>query len=143
LIALFVLKDAPTISNRADTKTAEGEPIEANNEGHSFKVALKSIDYWLLLFAFSLTALLAAGGSILLPSILTERGVDKGQAALLMSAVGISMIFARVIVGWLLDHVWPITIITCICAAPLVGYLVLFIDDSFAGAAVAALLFGL
>lgn len=143
MIALFVLKDAPTISKQVDNGATEGEAVAANHEGHSFKATLKSVDYWLLLFAFSLTALLAAGGSILLPSILIERGVDKSQAALLMSAVGISMIFARVIVGWLLDHVWPITIIICICAAPLAGYLVLFIDDSFTGAAIAALLFGL
>ena len=142
-IALFVLKDAPAIPKRAGVEAIGAGAAEVNEEGHSLNATLKSVDYWLLLFAFSMTALLAAGGSILLPSILTERGVDKSQAALLMSAVGISMIFARVIVGWLLDHVWPIAIIICICTAPLAGYFVLVTNDSFVGAAVAALLFGL
>lgn len=142
LIALFVLKDPPAAAHRP----AAGQPTSdaaIGVDGFTLKATLRDVDYWLLLFAFSMTALLAAGGSILLPSLLAERGIEKSQAALLMSAVGISMIFARIVIGWLLDHVRPIVVILFICAAPLAGYLVLLTNDSFGGAAVAALLFGL
>ena len=139
-VAIFVLEDPP---RPAATDTTEQVGVAARLPGATLDKSVRSLDFWIIMISFGMTAMIAAGGSISLPSIMIERGYSMTFAASLMGAVGIAMIFARIFVGWMLDRFSPILLASVVFLGPAIGYACLAADLGLAGPVVAAVAFGL
>ncbi|GLK79108.1 MFS transporter [Methylopila turkensis] len=131
-VALFMLRDP-----------RRGELRSPDRGGWSVVVAAAlTRDFWLLLTAFLLTALVALAGSVSLPMILTDRGATPETAALAMTVVGVALVLARLGFGASLDRCPP-RALTCLAfIAPAMGHLLLAATDGVTPAFVSAALFG-
>jgi len=96
----------------------------------SLWLALRNYRFWVIALSFFIVAFGIAGVISNLIPLLTDRGLAAGQAAKYASTIGLSVIFGRVIVGYLVDRLW----------APGVAFVVLALPAlSCAGLAYAAL----
>lgn len=132
-LALFVIRDPP----RRGTKA--GEALT----GASFKDALATPAFWVMLVAFLLNSAVAAGGSVTLPLILSDRGASPEVAASVMSLVGAALVAARVGFGAMIDRLSPLLLTAVAFCAPVLGHLLLATTHSASVAFVSAVLFGL
>lgn len=130
-VALFIIRDPPARQQSREV------------EGHSLGEAVMTSSFWLMLGAFMLNYFAAAAGSISLPVILVDRGLSAADAAMAMSVVGVTFIFARLGFGALLDRFSPIPLTSLIFLAPAAGHLILAGSDSPLPAYASAVLFGL
>lgn len=72
--------------------------------GASVREGLQSRPFWLLTGALFLSSIALNGAITHLPPLLTDRGVDSGQAALALSVLGMASLAGRVVTGHLLDR---------------------------------------
>jgi len=114
-IVFFMLKEVPRVAARQ-----RGEPAKPMN-GLSFKEAISGYRYWVLAIVFScVTAVVVAVITNLVP-MLTDDGYDLPTATKMASVIGISVLFGRLLVGYLVDRFW----------APMIG-VIIFIPASIA-----------
>lgn len=130
-IALFIIRDPPV-------RLQTGEI-----PGHSLRQALSTPSFWLMLGAFLLNYLAAAGGSVSLPVILSDRGVSSIDAAIVMSVVGVTFTVTRLVFGALLDRLPPIPLTAVVFVAPAIGHLLLAGSSTPLPVYVSAVFFGL
>lgn len=132
-VAWFMIKDPPVAT------VAERERVP----GQSLAEALRMPSFWIFLIAFLLNAMAAAGGSISMPVVLSDRGSAPETAAAAMTVVGIAIIVARLGFGVLLDRFPPVLLSAIVLGSPLIGYLLLLSHGPLWTAFAAALCFGI
>lgn len=76
------------------------------NASLSLKQAIRTPTFWLMVYIVAALAFALQGTLIHLVPLLIDRGIDPSTAALVASTVGLSMGGARLIVGYLLDHIF-------------------------------------
>lgn len=135
--ALFLVKDPPR-ARGTPAKGATARPAV----GLSIAEAITNPAFWTLSFAFLLNGLVATAGTISMPSVAEDYGVAPVTASRTMIAVGVSMIFSRVVIGALFDRFPPIFLAAVVFAAPALGYAILCTDSGLTGFIGAAVLFG-
>jgi MFS family permease len=74
------------------------------DEGVHGGAARTSSTFWLIACAFSLAGGAAQACVIHLVPMLTDRGINAGNAALASSALGVAYVFGRVVAGYLVDR---------------------------------------
>ncbi len=88
-----------------DGETTESAPAPAPVQpGVRRAQALRGREFWLLFFVFAVLSFSLYG---LLPHVvpmLTDRGMPSARAALVASTVGVTIVFARVLIGFLIDR---------------------------------------
>lgn len=88
----------------------------AAGDGDTVAEARAQPVFWALLAAFSLLGFVSGAVLINHVNVLVERGIPRETAIMLQSFLGLAMIIARILAGWLLDRV-RVTIVMPIFAA--------------------------
>jgi MFS family permease len=134
----FVLRE-PAQQVTQEIKGAAPNPgIEA---GLTFHQALKTWQFWFL--ALSAFVFMTPVGALLahLVPLLTDRGLSRGQAVEIASVLGLGSIVARLLVGVLLDRIYPPVLAALTLSASAIGCLIICYWPS--AALEGAFLFGL
>lgn len=114
-LAFFFFRDIddPKVKDRVDAMKAdlqEDSDLDSEDtiqkEGMSLGAALKDFKFWILAFSF-IPISFAIGGPIPnFEKILDVKGFDVGDAVVLASFVGYSVIIGRLLGGYLIDKLW-------------------------------------
>lgn len=110
--------------------------------GFTLKEAAASYRFWLLLFSI-LAMYLGITGIVpnLIPA-LTDKGFTPAAAAAVQSVYGISLIVARLGIGWLLDRFWGPGVAALVLTSPVAACLILMGEPSYVAAVIASALIG-
>jgi len=132
-VARWLVADPP-VTTAADRAGVPGIP---------WRKALATRTCWLLMGSISLLGATSAAAVVNLPVLLIERGVPAQRASFVMSLLGVSMISARLICGYLFDRIraqWLTAIIGSLAGA---SFVVLATMGSPAAVIVAAVFVGI
>jgi MFS family permease len=134
-IAMFVL--VPTQSVRGS------KPKDNKAYRRLVSAIARDSTFWRMVAIFVLLPLTANAIPLHLPFILEERGAEPRVAAMSLSVLGIVMIFARPLVGALLDRLPVRAVLTFMIAGPLAASVALLLSRTTLTPIVAAAGFGL
>jgi MFS family permease len=111
--------------------------------GLSLREAVRGYRFWVIFASILLVAFAYGGAHIHLPQMLAAQGIAREQAALVMSALGVSILFGRLFTGFLLDHFWAPAVTLPILCLPAISCVLLAGDSiSLSLAFVAAFFLG-
>jgi len=113
------------------------------DEGVPGSAARTSSTFWLIACAFSLAGGAAQACVIHLVSMLTDRGISAGNAALASSALGLAFVFGRVVAGYLVDRFFGPYVSVSFFIGMACGLALLWVGSSGARAFLGASLVGL
>jgi predicted MFS family arabinose efflux permease len=140
-----VFRDTPAEKGlRADGEyTADGEEAAPAAIGLTVKQSLRRREFWLLWVMFCALSFSLYG---LLPHfvpMLTDRGMQPADAAWAASSIGVTIIIARVVIGYLIDRFFAprVALVFFLLSAGGIGLLAA--SDAPVAAFVAAILVGL
>ena len=105
LIALFLQESPADLGLRPDG--LKDEPTDAAPEtllGMDRSEALRTMSFWILFLVFGVLAFSLYGLLPHLVPMLTDRGMGSAEAALVASTIGFTIVFARVLIGYLIDR---------------------------------------
>lgn len=111
--------------------------------GVPWRTALASPLLWYLTISIMLVGGAVAGGMVNLSIILTSHGVTPQLASFVMSVVGVSMILARLVFGYLFDRVRPRMLTIFICIMTGAAFLLLATATGPVGVLIGAALIGI
>jgi MFS family permease len=111
VVGLF-LRERPEMLGLRPDGEPEGEPRPhaGNVEGMSIREVSRTGTFWLMCIVFFLIGMTVIGCLIHLVPMLTDYGVSARTAALATSTVGVSLVFGRVVAGYLLDHFFAVRV---------------------------------
>ena len=117
--------------------------LQTTPPGLTTEAALRTREFWIMAFAFSVVAMTVIGTAAHLVPLLVDHGITSGNAVMYVSVMGFSLLFARVWAGYLLDRYFaPYVAIGFICG-PIAGCLLLAGGATGPFAVVAAIGIGL
>ena len=93
--------------------------------GLTLREAMRGYRFWLIFASILLVAFAYGGAHIHLPQMLAAKGFEPGQAALVMSGLGFSILFGRLFTGFLLDHFWAPAVTLPILCLPAISCVLL------------------
>ena len=149
LAALPLFVGAPlTLAFARSSRIAPARsPVDAttavSSEGATWREAIATRSFWLLALGVGCISLSENGALAHLAPMLSDRGFNLGEAAVVVSILGGSSLAGRLMLGWLLDYLEGSHIATFSLLAAGAGIFLLAHAASFHAAAVAALLGGL
>jgi MFS family permease len=104
-LVYFVLREAPSQKETADfDEMGQGTGVATSVPNVPMTVLLKRPLLWQLFSIFCLLSFSLYGVLSHLVPMLSDRGMSTGNAALVMSVLGISIVAARVIIGFIMDR---------------------------------------
>lgn len=124
---------------RSAQTAEEGEPLSGLTMGQ----ALRGRHFWLLGLA-TCAIYMAVGGLIpnMVPA-LTDAGLSEGDAVAIMGFFGFAIMIGRMVVGWLVDHLWAPLVATAVLIPAAIACFLFQMPLSFATYAVAAMVIGM
>jgi predicted MFS family arabinose efflux permease len=106
--------------------------------------ALRDWRFWLLAYAFVPISFAVGGPIPNIETILGSKGFDVGQAVILASVIGYSVMAGRLLGGYLIDRFWAPGVATVMLSLPaLSAWLLAQPDISYASTALAIAVLGL
>jgi MFS family permease len=93
--------------------------------GLTLREAMRGYRFWLIFASILLVAFAYGGAHIHLPQMLAAKGFEPGQAALVMSGLGFSILSGRIFTGFLLDRFWAPAVTLPILCLPAVSCVLL------------------
>ena len=128
----------PTVAGQRD----DGHALE-QLPGMSFREGMGSLKFWTCNLALSLVISSIVGMVTSTVPMLQARGLSAGDAATIFSCFGISLIFGRMLIGYLLDRLWPPIVSAISLVLPAIGcFIYLSPTTEFAPLMLAAVLVG-
>jgi len=115
---------------------------QALAQGLTFSEALAGYRFWVLLTSILLVYIAMAGIVPNLMPALQDQGFKPERAATTMSVFGVTVIGGRLLVGYLIDHLWAPGVAAVAIALPVVGSLLLYGEPSYLTSCFAAGLLG-
>lgn len=140
-IVYFFFRDPPEDRTQA---AGEQQTVASGSHGVTLRKALKGRYFWTIAVAFFLISI-GIGGTIpnLIP-MLQDGGLAPATAAGVVGAIGLSVIFGRIIAGYLIDRFWAPGVAFVMLSLPAVSCLILAGDVQSVGkATIAAAIIGL
>ncbi|MCP5400367.1 MAG: MFS transporter [Sphingobium sp.] len=110
--------------------------------GSTLGEAIRSYRFWALLLSILFMFLAISGIVPNLIPVLTDRGFTPQEAASVQSAYGVSLIFARLAIGWFLDRFWGPGVAAVVLTVPMIACLIFLDDPSYFAAVAASVLVG-
>lgn len=112
--------------------------------GYTASQAFRDWRFWLMCLCF-IAISFGVGGTIPnLESLFDAKGFDRGDAVALASLIGVSVVFGRLVGGYLIDKIWaPGVAVVMLILPALSCYFLMQGDLNYASAAIAVLLIGL
>ncbi|MCO6058542.1 MFS transporter [Pseudomonas sp. MOB-449] len=92
--------------------------------GLSFREGMSSTKFWTCNLALALVISSIVGMVTSTVPMLQARGLSAAEANLIFSGFGIALIFGRMLIGYLLDRLWPPAVAAFSLALPAIGCLV-------------------
>ncbi len=116
----------------------------AHRTGATVRAALRDYRFWVLALSILCTSI-GIGGSITnFQPLLIDRGFQPQDAAKVAGGIGLSIIFGRLVAGYLMDRFWAPLVTLPMLALPAVACVVLARPEvSGSGALLSAVLIGL
>tara|TARA_R110000850_G_scaffold276258_1_gene417890 strand:+ start:11697 stop:12977 length:1281 start_codon:yes stop_codon:yes gene_type:complete len=112
-----------------EPKAHEGEAdklaADRSITGLTFKEGFTSKRFWICNIALALVISVVIGMVTNTVPILRDLGLSAEEAGLVFSGFGLSLVFGRVLVGYLLDRMWPPAISALSLAMPAIGCIIL------------------
>jgi len=93
------------------------------------KDVLRDNVFWYMAVSFFLVAIASAGLIVHLVPLLTDRGMDSGQKAILASAVGVCIILARLSAGILIDNFFAPRVAASLMMLGAVAFLLFSLEE--------------
>ncbi len=118
-LVYFVLREAPSKTEIKDyDELRQGTIGEQSVSGIPLSLLLKRPLLWQLFIIFCLLSFSLYGVLSHLVPMLSDRGMSSGNAALVMSTLGLSIVAARVIIGYIIDRFFaPLVAAVCFLVA--------------------------
>ena len=112
-------------------------------QGMTLGQALRGYKFWIILLSILFAYMGFSGiGTNLFPAM-TDDGLTQTQAATVLSAFGIAIMFGRVAVGYLVDKFWAPGVAAITMSLPVIGAFIFINDPGFVFALIAAMLVGI
>ncbi len=138
-VYLFVTRMPPRFEEEREQARAAGRTA-----GESlWSIARRSRQFWLLSAAIFLVSTATFGLMSQVVPMTTDKGIDRSVAVAVLSVLSLSSVFARLLVGYLLDRVFAPAIGAVIFALCGVGVAILISSNSPAPMFLGAVLVGL
>jgi len=93
--------------------------------GYTRAEAMKMPKFWILGAVLGLTVLVMAGLLSNFKQLYTSLGMDGGNIAKLAALMGITIIFGRLLVGYLMDRFWAPAVAVGFYTMPIIGMIIL------------------
>jgi MFS family permease len=147
-IAVFILVVGLPLSvvglqNRKRQKSAEKSTGDVAVAGLSFSQAFRGPEFWLIFFGIFLVIVGQAGSTVHFIPLLRDRGFSAITAASVISALGVSVILGRLLVGYLLDRFHAPNVARVFLALPALALIILLFRSDLPAAWLAAILLGI
>jgi len=110
---------------KAHESEADKLAAQRSVTGMTFKEGFTSKKFWICNIALALVISVVIGMVTNTVPILRDLGLSAEEAGLVFSGFGLSLVFGRVLVGYLLDRVWPPGISALSLAMPAFGCIIL------------------
>ena len=135
----------PKIQKQETTEhTITAGKTEFSFEGMTFRQGFTSIKFWICNISLCLVVSAVVGMVTNTIPILKDAGFSSADAAFIFSFFGLSLITGRLVVGYLLDRLWPPAVAAVSLILPAVGCMIfLSSNQEFGALALAVALFGL
>jgi MFS family permease len=143
----FVVMAAPTLLltlpltlmwMRSPARLAAAHSTDAVLLGESWSSAIRGRKFWTLTVALTLAVSAVLGLLTSVIPLLRDKGFDAATASGIFSSFGVSLVAGRIVVGYLLDRLWPAGISAAALALPAIGCFMLVTINSNVPALVAA-----
>lgn len=147
-IAIFIVLVALPLSvigldKSSERTSGESAKIAEAVTGLSFRQALRRPAFWLIFCGIFLVIVGQAGSTVHFIPLLRDRGFPASTAASVISALGISVILGRLLVGYLLDRFHAPHVARIFLALPALALILLFLREDLGSAWLAAILLGI
>ena len=106
--------------------------------GESWSSAIRGRKFWTLTVALTLAVSAVLGLLTSVIPLLRDKGFDAATASGIFSSFGVSLVAGRIVVGYLLDRLWPAGVSAAALALPAIGCVMLVTINSSVPALVAA-----
>lgn len=110
-----------TVRNSAETT---GDTVLATLPGMSFREGMRSGKFWICNLSLSMVVSAVVGMVTSTIPLLQSRGLSAADAGLIFSGFGISLIFGRMLIGYLLDRLWPPAVAAASLMMPAIGCMI-------------------
>ncbi|GGM94457.1 MFS transporter [Lentzea pudingi] len=111
--------------------------------GDTLRVAARTRPFWLVLAAFLLLGMIGSSVVVHQIRLLLDAGVPSNVANLMPIALGVALIVARIVTGWLLDHFKVSYVMSAALFGGVVSFLLFAAGPNVATAIIAGALAGL
>lgn len=114
----------PAPVRQAEQGDADGEEPRVVLTGFSFREGLVQRRFWVCNLALSLVVSAVVGLVTSTVPMLRDKGLTAAEAAQVFGYFGVSLILGRLVVGYLLDRLWPPGIAAVSLALPALGCMI-------------------
>jgi MFS family permease len=145
-MTILLLKENPQEMGVRPDGNNDDEVIDtstAMNVSLTGSEAAKTRSYWLILVSFLLVGIAITSILAHLVPMLIDRGVEPRTAALCMTALGIGLIFGRILAGFLMDYFFAPYVAATFLLGLVAGIIILALGTSNGLVFVAAMFVGL
>lgn len=126
-----------------EQRNSPGAPTPQQQWGIPLAQAIKSYRFWVLLGSIFIIYLAISGIIPNLIPALTDRGFTPSEATNVASTIGISLVFGRLLIGYLVDKFWAPMIAAIATSLPVAACLILLTTTDVTEATFAAILIGI
>jgi len=145
-MTILLLKENPQEMGVRPDGNNDDEVIDTStaiNVSLTGSEAVKTRSYWLILVSFLLVGIAITSILAHLVPMLIDRGVEPRTAALCMTALGIGLIFGRILAGFLMDYFFAPYVAATFLLGLVAGIIILALGTSNGLVFVAAMFVGL
>ncbi len=121
-----VLRTAAATATEASVKTDASNSPERVLPGVSFSAGIRSANFWFLNIALCLVVGAVVTMVTNTVPLLRDKGLSAADASKIFGGFGLSLIFGRVLVGYLIDRLWPPGVAAVALAVPALGCFLLW-----------------
>lgn len=137
-LAYFFLRE-----DGAGPRTQDAGTPQVPQWGIDVRTALITPKFWVLFLSVACVYLAISGMIPNVISALTDKGFTPGDAALVQSTIGVSIVIGRLLIGYLIDRYWAPGVAAVALSMPVIACLIFLGDPSFAMALAAAACIGI
>lgn len=142
--ALIVLVSLPAVwAWISEPPRASSTGTGGQEEGFSFRESIATRQFLFIAVSFLLLGIMSGGILAHLVPLLTDRGVTPAVAASVASLLGVTLIVARLFIGYLLDRFFAPMVVAIFLACPVIGIVILMSGVAGSPAILGVVLVGL
>ena len=144
IAALIILVSLPAVAAwiSEPAKVLPGGAVR-EEEGFTFRESIGSRQFLFIAASFLLLGIMSGGILAHLVPLLTDRGVEPAVAARVASVLGVTLVGARLLTGYLLDRFYAPVVVAIFLSGPVIGVIVLMSGAAGVPAILAVVLVGL